>query len=158
MGVRISVNYLVDIYPFKFELKDVIYRHLSQNSQNMNQTKMDTQHFLFAYMLLYHKKADKEKIKKYLKQTGKSYYLTRLNEKQQGYLDSLSDTFYSYQMNDEDETTFGDIVGLTSVKTQSEVYHVYSVVEKHFKNHPLGVSFYFKLAIYFSLDKPLSPT
>lgn len=141
-----------DIYPFKFELKELIYGFLSRKyQQNVNETKAKTALYLFAYKMMYHKLADKERVESYLKRVGKDYYISRLNEKQEAYLKSLPHTLYTVHMYDDEESKLNEYIGLPNLK--NEVLEVFEFVEKHYRKHHLSVIPSFNLGLYSSLDQ-----
>jgi hypothetical protein len=141
-----------DIYPFKFELKDVIYPYLAQKYRNnVNETKTKTALYLFAYSLLYHRYANKEKIEAYLTKVGKEYYIKRLTKGQENYLKSLPNTLYTFHMYDIEEIKLAEIIGLPT--TQNEVVELFEHVEMFFRNHPLKVKYLLNTGLYLPLDQ-----
>lgn len=114
--------------------------HLSQKyKNNINETKSKASSFLFTYSLLYHRHANKTKVNKFLKETGKSYYINDLNEKQQGYLDSISSTLYTFHMYDDEERKMMEYIGMAS--GGEDLFDAWSYISKYFRNHPLSVYF-----------------
>ena len=92
---------------------------------------------LFTYDILYHRNANKEKINKYLTETGKSYYINDLNEKQQGYLDSISSTLYTYHMHDQEERKLLEYIGMSG--GEEDLYDIWNFMSKNYRNHHLSV-------------------
>jgi len=131
---------LVEIYPFKIELSEIIMRYLKHKYNNIEITANKTQLFLFAYSLMYNLKADKEKIFTYLKKIGKSDHFSQLNDIQISYLKSISKNLYTLNQYSDDEIKLGDLIGITRTKLSEDNSEIWSAVEKHFRNHPLNVS------------------
>lgn len=140
-----------DIFPFKFELKDIIYSHLKKKyGNNVNETNARTLKYLSTYRLLYNKNADQVKVENYLRKVGKQYYINRINERQQAYLDSLPKIQYNEPMLEKEDRILAEIVGFP-ITSSDEYEEIHDLVEKYFRHSNLKVIIYIRIGIRSSL-------
>jgi len=131
-----------EIFPFMSELKDMIHSHLSKRpGANPNETNSRTIKFLSAFRLLYNKNADQEKVENYLRKIGKEYYINRLNEQQQGYLNSLPKIVYNEPMLDKDDRRFGEMIGFP-INPIDDYQDVIDSLTRQLRNSPHKVFSY----------------
>jgi hypothetical protein len=104
---RIPTKYIVcafDMFPFKFELKDAIFKSLSDSfGPHHNETKTKSSLYLFAYHLMLIHYENRTQILDEVKQLGKTYYITEPTKEVIEYIESLPKTLYTSHMYDEEE-------------------------------------------------------
>jgi hypothetical protein len=153
--IRVPNNFTIcayEIFPFMFELKDIIYSHLSRRpGANPNDTNSKTIKFLSAFRLLYHKNADQDKVENYLRKIGKEYYINRLNEQQQGYLNSLPKIVYNEPMLDKDDRRFGEMIGFP-INPVDDYQDIIDSLQRQLRNSPHKVFSNNYLGLHSSLD------
>jgi hypothetical protein len=122
-----------------FELKDIIYSHLSKKiGNNVNDTNSKTIKYLSALKFLYHKNADQEKVEEYLRKNGKEYYINRLNDQNKAYLDSLPKIQFNEPMLDKDDRFLAELIGFPVANTD-EYQEIIDLLVRHYSYTPLKV-------------------
>lgn len=142
LAIKVPINFTMcsyDIFPFMFELKDIIYSHLSKKiGNNVNDTNSKTIKYLSALKFLYHKNADQEKVEEYLRKNGKEYYINRLNDQNKAYLDSLPKIQFNEPMLDKDDRFLAELIGFPVANTD-EYQEIIDLLVRHYSYTPLKV-------------------